>query len=185
MVFPGQQQRKAANKHSLYRSTRSDKQALTHMGKSSPVDALQLYYRSSQAPSLQLYGFETRRICTMCLSLTCSSGWLMASTHLVCTWTSYNHSADEPLNTRTQGLKCSHLQRRYLFSPQDSSNQIILLVSIQQVIFSNVVFGCTTKQIEREKVWKDFLKIKTTATYSSFLPFPSPPVAHFWSYTSF
>lgn len=118
-------------------------------------------------------------------SLTCSSGWLMASTHLVCTWTSYNHSADEPLNTRIQGSKCSHLQRHYLFSLQDSSNQIILLVSIQQVIFSNVVFGCTPEQIEREKVWKDFLKIKTTATYSSFLPFPSPPGAHFWSYTSF
>lgn len=49
MVFPGQLQRKADNKHSLYRSTRSDKQALTHMGKSSPVGTLQLYYRSSTA----------------------------------------------------------------------------------------------------------------------------------------
>jgi len=142
MAAPEKQQNKTASKRSPCSSTKSDKQAPTHTGRSSTAHTSRLCDRRSQAPWLQLYCSKTRRVCTMLLRLLCSPGWLMSSTHTVCTQTSHNHIADETFNTGTQeGSKRSRLQKHCSSSSRDSSNQIIWLVYVQQVISSDMVSG--------------------------------------------
>lgn len=139
-----------------------------------------------KAAWLQIYCSKSRRVWAMRLSLVCSPGLLMASAHAMRTWASYNHSADEPLNVGTQeGSERSHLQKHCLSPFQVPGNQILLLSTCSASNFvKHGIWLALLNKSERKREEKTF-KTKTTATYSSYLPFPSPPEAQFWSHPSF
>lgn len=97
-----------------------------------------------------------------------SPGLLMASAHLIGTWTSYNQSADEPLNAGTQeGSERSHLQKHCLSPFQVSSNQTLLLSTCSTSNFvKHGSWLVLLNKLEGEREEKTF-KTKTAATYSS------------------